>query len=158
MTLSLPFTHYSDQDIISNPSITKPTNEFKPQGAFWFARGDAWIEHCKSSGLQHEYRNKYELVSYKNPKRVLLIQTFDDAVAFEKKYGVAMFTSACLADLDMKRIDWNRVAQDYDAVYLPLLSYRDRCRLSELWAMLDVDSLVVFRLANVAVKLVSVVE
>lgn len=132
----------------------------KPRKGYWFARGDEWIDWCKDSGFfPHHYRYKYAFRELRDQTRVLIIRDVKEAREFEAKFGVNPFSRLFSGDssgglmTELKRIDWDQVEKEYDAVYLPLLDYGERRGLSILWSTLDVDSLVVFELDNVALRL-----
>lgn len=127
----------------------------KPRKGYWFARGDEWIDWCNGAQFfPHHYQYKYAFGALRNPERVLVIRNSKEAREFEARFGADPFSGIVAKELNMVliRIDWESVEKEYDAVYLPLLDYIDRKGLSVLCSTLDVDSIVVFELENVALR------
>lgn len=98
----------------------------KPNGLWVSVKGeDDWPSWCHGEGYRTERLAICQRVILKPEANVLTITTVAEIVAFHDKYGVAWEIGG---DFSLGRIDWRRVATDYDGVIIA--PYLWECRLA----------------------------
>ena len=121
----------------------------KPIGGLWGCRGEEWKEWCESEDCFTENLKTCFKWKLKSKSKVYRIKTKKDFMKLLQKYALK------ISDL-MITIDYNKVAEDYDAVEVMggIIQELKMCpsnNLSELIGLSawDVPSIVVLNLSKV---------
>lgn len=126
----MELVHYSDTPLKEVYNAPYQVEGRKPVG-LWFSNEnkDGWRSWCKDQDFRQDCFNYKTTVKFKHDAKILQLSNKQSAKKFHLKYGKPDYPE-CTYNLNWK-VDWPKVAKDYDAVYFP--TYYNELRDQYRW-------------------------
>ena len=121
-------------------------DSFKPYG-IWYGFADSWQKWCESEMPHWIYCHFYEIKP--RGSNLLVLKTKLDMFRFNEEYGGKPILPGMKI---FKQIEWNKVAQSYDGIEIPVYFWEFRLHPDFMWYYgFDVASGCIWNLKRVRV-------